>query len=122
MENPTVPDAPAGAGENWAFYYYRDHFFDNFDFDNDDLPAYINSICLSEDNPHRTNRLCSCLEEEVVEGDDEEDEEEEEEHATEGAEAAEPAAASQSPTEQTPSKHKEPPTVDTEKQVLHIVM
>lgn len=31
MENPQVPEAPAGAGENWAFYYYRSHFFDHVD-------------------------------------------------------------------------------------------
>ncbi|MDX2248268.1 MAG: DUF5106 domain-containing protein [Bacteroidia bacterium] len=31
MENPQVPPAPAGADENYAFYYYRKHFFDKVD-------------------------------------------------------------------------------------------
>ena len=47
MENPTVPDAPEGAGENWAFYYYRQHFFDNFDFSDGRLlrsPALWNKV------------------------------------------------------------------------------
>ncbi|MEZ4826218.1 MAG: redoxin domain-containing protein [Bacteroidia bacterium] len=32
MENPVVPPAPAGADENYGFYYYRKHFFDKVDF------------------------------------------------------------------------------------------
>ena len=32
MKDPEVPEAPEGAPENFAFYYYRDHYFDHLDF------------------------------------------------------------------------------------------
>ena len=34
---PKVPDAPEGAPEEWAFRYYRAHFFDNLDLADDRL-------------------------------------------------------------------------------------
>ena len=37
MEDPEVPEAPAGADSLFAFYYYRNHFFDQVDFSDDRL-------------------------------------------------------------------------------------
>ncbi|MCB0845144.1 MAG: DUF5106 domain-containing protein [Bacteroidetes bacterium] len=49
MENPEIPEqAPEGySGENWQFFYYRDHFFDTFDFSDSRLlrtPAMWNKV------------------------------------------------------------------------------
>jgi peroxiredoxin len=37
MEDPQVPEAPAGADSLFAFYYYRNHYFDHVDFSDDRL-------------------------------------------------------------------------------------